>query len=212
MQRLRPWLISGTAIAVTGMVILAGFMFSRPNIAQAASTKTVKNVYITFYGFPDNSCQSENQHTCNTIAYPQNGGFPTKHDFATEGKGTYSDPVTYAGAGDDNGNGGPVKPGTIIYVPYVHKYFVMEDQCFECGQDWKHHNWHVDLWMGSNTVNGKQKIIDCEDNLTIDNGAPGTGEIIVNPAKNLPVNTTKLFTNGSKAGTGTCTAHTYAYN
>ena len=173
---------------------------------------TVKTVYVTFYGFPDNSCQTENQHTCNDIAYPKSGGFPTKHDIATEGSGTYDDPVTYAGAGDNNGNGGPVKPGTIIYVPYLEKYFVMEDQCAECTTDWNSgHNWHVDLWMGSNMFNGGNVIINCEDQLTVDNGVPGTGRIIVNPPSNLAVDTTKMFTNGSTDNTGTCTAHTYTY-
>jgi len=212
MDRKRRYLIAVSVVAVTAIALLGGLLATHTNTAQADSAKTVKHVYITFYGFPDNSCQTENQHTCNDIAYPKSGGFPTKHDVATEGKGTYSDPVTYAGAGDDNGNGGPVKPGTIIYVPYLEKYFVMEDSCFECTNDWKSgHNWHVDLWMGSNTVNGKNKIIACEDNLTIDNGVPGTGKIIVNPPKNLKVDTTKMFTNGSKDNTGTCTAHTYTY-
>src|SRR5215472_10630410 len=170
MHRMRPILIAVSIVAVAALAIFSGLVITHSNSAQAASRKTIRTVYITFYGFPDNSCQTEQQHTCNTIAYPKSGGFPTKHDVATEGSGTYSDPVTYAGAGDDNGNGGPVKPGTIIYVPYLEKYFVFEDQCAECATDWNSgHNWHVDLWMGSNMINGGNVIINCEDQLTVDN-------------------------------------------
>src|SRR5262245_13481511 len=31
--------------------------------------QTILNVYVTWYGFNDNSCQVETDHNCNTIAY-----------------------------------------------------------------------------------------------------------------------------------------------
>jgi hypothetical protein len=61
--------------------------------------------------------------------------------------GTYADPITYAGVKD------VTPPGTIIYNFDLQKYFIMEDECEECGNNWKKdHKWHVDLWMGCDEV------------------------------------------------------------
>jgi hypothetical protein len=173
----------------------------------------INNVYITWYGFNDNSCQVESQHNCNTIAYPQNGGFPTKHSEAVEGKGTYADPITFATAcGDDGKTDCEFLPGTIIYVPEVRKYFVMEDQCFECGQEWNgspaHTYYHTDLWMGPSVSSSNVNALNtCEDNLTLGNPRAGTGTIVVDPPSTLPVETTTLFTASNQ-----CTAVTYPPN
>jgi F5/8 type C domain len=161
----------------------------------------ITGVYITWYGFNDNSCDVESQHNCNTIAFPKSDGFSTKHDMATEGKGTYADPITFATAAKDSGSPAEFAPGTIIYVPYVHKYFVMEDSCYECGQEWFTNSpkYHVDLWMGPSFESTTDPLMNCEDSLTLDSGV-----IIVNPPTNLTTDTSPLFTNNS------CTAHTYS--
>lgn len=170
----------------------------------AANTK-LSNVYITWYGFNDNSCQVESDHNCNTIAFPKSDGFAVPHNFATEGKGTFADPITFATAAKDSGSPAEFAPGTKIYVPSVRKYFVMEDQCAECGQEWFPNKgyYHVDLWMGPSVGSADGPLMNCEEKLTI--GAPkkGTGVIIVNPSSDLPVDTTALFSNN------TCTAHVY---
>lgn len=173
--------------------------------AGAAGTgQTIKHVYVTWYGYNDNSCQVESQHNCNTIAFPKSGGFPTVHDIATEGKGTYIDPITFATAANDSGTSAEIAVGKLIYVPYVRKYFVMEDQCFECGQEWAaQQSWHVDLWMGPSYGSNTASLTSCEDSLTLGSTYNGTGTIIVDPPAGLPVDTTPLFTNDS------CTAHTY---
>lgn len=57
------------------------------------------------------------------------------HEIATEGKGTFDDPNTFATAARDAGSPAEFAPGTRIYVPEVRKYFVMEDQCYECGKE-----------------------------------------------------------------------------
>jgi hypothetical protein len=131
---------------------------------------------MTNYGFNDNSCQVESQHNCATIAYPGKG--PKKHMEATEGAGTYDDPITAAAAGDNGGTGqlesqggATLAPGTIIYNPLTQKYYVMEDQCAECTADYncKYDDdeakntpgdppatgqcktdqfFHIDFWMG----------------------------------------------------------------
>jgi hypothetical protein len=171
---------------------------------------TIHNVYITWYGFNDNSCQVESQHDCNTIAFPKSAGFPVAHDIATEGLGTFDSPNTFATAATDSGSPAELAPGTRIYVPEVRKYFIMEDQCFECGQEWftptqgaPETNYHVDLWMGPSFGSANTPLMSCEDQLTLGDPYHGTGTIIVNPPPDLPVDTTPLFSND------TCTAHTY---
>ncbi|MGH7434474.1 MAG: hypothetical protein ACRENE_02285, partial [Polyangiaceae bacterium] len=99
---------------------------------------TMMSVYVTFYGWADNSPPG------GAIAYPMNGGFPTLHDTAG-GTGTYADPITFATDKSEF----PV--GTRLYVPFIEKYVMMEDDCVECDSDWTtSHKWHVDLWMNSN--------------------------------------------------------------
>src|SRR5262249_53520735 len=53
-------------------------------------------VVLTWYGFNDNSGQVESQHGAATIAYPHNEGNPTPHNLATEGRGTFHNPITFA--------------------------------------------------------------------------------------------------------------------
>jgi hypothetical protein len=173
---------------------------------------TWTNVYVTWYGFDDNSCDVETTHTCDNIAYPKSDGYPTKHNGATEGKGTYDDPVTFAAsdAGDGESFGGvTIAPGTIIYYAKVRKYFIMEDSCFECHTEWDAKKaLHVDLWMGPSvpppgqTMFGAQ-LINCEDDHTSGQAYHGVDTIIVNPPADLPVDQTTLF-NGTQ-----CTMKTY---
>jgi hypothetical protein len=131
---------------------------------------------MTNYGFNDNSCQVESQHNCATIAYPGMG--PKQHQEATEGAGTYDDPITAAASGDNSGSselftlgGATLAPGTIIYNPLAQKYYIMEDQCAECTADYNckwdddeakgtpgdppaagmcktDQFFHIDFWMG----------------------------------------------------------------
>jgi len=167
--------------------------------------QTLLDVYVTWYGFNDNSCQVETDHSCNTIAYPMSDGFPTKHEIGTEGDGTYANPGTFASAADDDGMNAEFAPGTIIYIPTYRKYFIMEDQCAECGDEWAQKKaYHVDVWMGPSYGSDDVPLMSCEDSLTLGDGTfMGTGTIIVNPDPNLPVEPTPLFVNG------TCTTKTF---
>jgi hypothetical protein len=167
--------------------------------------KKLDHVYITWYGFNDNSCQVESQHTCSNIAFPKSDGWKVPHNAAKEGKGTYDDPITFATGAKDDGSGAVLPVGTRIYVPSVRKYFVMEDQCAECATDWKkRHIYHVDLWMGPQHESSDSALTHCEEKLTIGSASHPTGVIIVNPKKDLPVDTGPLFTNGK------CLANTYS--
>ncbi len=179
-----------------------------------------EQVYITWYGFNDNSCTTESQHDCDDIAYPGYG--PKKHQVATEGVGTYDDPITAAASdqGWETAGGATLQPGTIIYNPEVKKYFIMEDSCLECGDEYKCHvssddtddpnppsgckagtYKHIDFWMGPDFQQDASTLNDCEDNSTIGDPYNGPGTVLINPPPNLPVVTTKLYT-GSGTGGG----------
>jgi hypothetical protein len=123
---------------------------------------------VTLYGARDNDPAGSRE-----IAYP------TVHKQAG-GTGTFADPITFATSKDE------LPIGTVIYYPYLKRYFVMEDQCVECEADWKKHVPHIDLWAGESTAAG---IVTCENSLTQDGQTP----VVVNPPANLPVVTTPLY-------------------
>jgi hypothetical protein len=185
------------------------------------------NVYVSFYGYNDNSCTTENIHGCNDIASP------AIHQIATQGTGTYDDPSTCAASDpSDPGhsyatfNGVTLMPGTIVYLPEVQQYFVMEDSCLECGDEYAcqlspddtddpqppsgcqpGQNLHIDFWLGPNDAilqgQAATDLQSCEDNLTVGGPYMGVGDVIVNPPKDLPVSPSLLFSSTSSAG-GTC--------
>ena len=157
--------------------------------------KSIKTT-ITWYGYNDNSGQTENQYGSADIAYPKNGGYPTLHNLATEGKGTYTDPVTFAAPNKDLKKSFPI--GSIIYVPLVKKYFIMEDECGDTDpQGCQNGTNHADLWMGPQHASNGTKLDDCEGNATP--GSPST--VIINPSATLAVDTGVMFQNNK------CTIH-----
>ncbi|MER6945396.1 ricin-type beta-trefoil lectin domain protein [Nonomuraea sp. NPDC000554] len=154
--------------------------------AQAATTR---QTFLTFYGWYDNTPPGGD------IAYPR------IHSTAG-GKGTYADPITFATASAE------ASPGTRIYVPRVKKYFIMEDSCQECGEDWSGQGpnggpglWHFDLWLGGKGGNA-MNAIDCEDALTHYNAdsTPTLEPVIVNPGSSEAYDSTPIF----NTSTGAC--------
>lgn len=90
--------------------------------------------------------------------------------------------------------------GSIIYVPLVHKYFIMEDQCGDNDpQGCLHGAHHVDLWFGPQKASNSTALGNCEDNSTPNNSV----KVIINPSSTLSVNTTLMFNNNK------CTIHLY---
>jgi hypothetical protein len=147
---------------------------------------TMQTSYITSYGYNDNDDGNGHFGTA-VIAYPD-----SLHSIATEGSGTYTDPVTFATDSRE------IAPHTIIYVPHLRKYFIMEDGCAECTTDWNSGRWHVDLFMGPNSALQPEPALDnCEASIT------GNFTITIAPGAGYPVDTQKMFQNGQ------CTVHTY---
>lgn len=186
-----------------------------------------KDVYITWYGYNDNSCGTEAMHGCNDIADPGLG--PKMHQVATAGAGTYDDPSTAAASDTmdtghvyETADGVTLAPGTLIYNPEVQQYFIFEDSCLECGDEYAcklspddtddpsppagcqvGKNLHIDFWMGPNTMSQPASLATCEDNATIGNPYAGAGVILVNPPPNLPVHLGALYP-GNSSATGGC--------
>ena len=184
------------------------------------------DVYVTWYGFNDNSCGVESMHSCNDIAHPGLG--PQKHQGATAGAGTYDDPSSAAASdtGDPghqfaSAGGVTLTPGTLIYNPEVQQYFIFEDSCLECGDEYAcklspddtdepdppssckvGENLHIDFWMGPNDAAQPDSLEDCEDNATLGSPYGGTGVVIINPPPDLPVKAGPLYSGGS--GNGGC--------
>ncbi|HEV2374172.1 MAG TPA: hypothetical protein VGS19_18700 [Streptosporangiaceae bacterium] len=161
-----------------------GLFLASPASPAFADTQTI-NVLVTSYGYNDNDDGMGHFGTAQ-IAYPQ------IHTIATEDLGTYSQPVTFATDANE------FAPGTIIYVPHLEKYFIMEDGCAECTTDWSNGTYHVDLWMGPDDgLQPEPALADCEASIT------GNFDIIVDPDPSLPVDTTPMFVDGR------CTVNTY---
>jgi hypothetical protein len=146
---------------------------SSPAAVTQAAKSVSRKVEVTFYAAADNDPPGSAE-----IAYPN-----SRHTSAG-GTGTVADPLSLATDPRE------IRPGVLVYYPPIQKYFVMEDDCAECIDDWQaKHNPHVDLWMSNSTNPAVQ---DCEAALTPDD--PDT--IIVNPPTNLPVDPKPLFVGG----------------
>ena len=161
------------SIFLVGLVIFAGVN---------GQTSVNRTGWCTSYGWHDNSPPSA------AIAYPKSDGYPTMHNEAYEGTGEYTDPIAFAT--DKN----EIPIGSIVYVSYLRKYLIMEDDCAGCDTDWKNEHYHIDLWMGPDHSLPSNALYKCEDYVTSDNYySKWDAPIIVNPAKNLPVDTTPLI-------------------
>src|SRR3989344_664545 len=149
-----------------------------PSQSPEPTTKEEKaefvEVYVTYYGWHDNDPPG------NKIAYPKKYYNEAIHD-TTGGTGTYTDPITFASDKD------LFEVGTILYVPYIKKYIVMEDQCSTCEENWDNVKKHIDIWMSSDDDN-EDELYDCQEYWT-----RSKTKIEINPPKNREVNLAPLF-------------------
>jgi hypothetical protein len=141
--------------------------------APTTAQQVTRKVEVTFYAAADNDPPGSTD-----IAYPN-----SRHA-AAGGTGTFADPLSLATDPRE------IRPGVVVYYPPIRKYFVMEDDCAPCIDEWNaNRNPHVDLWMAGS----KDPVVqDCEAALTPDD--PDT--VIINPPANLPVDTKPLFVDG----------------
>ena len=162
-------------VGAAAVVLLATAWVANVAGASTASPAAAKNIntFVTLYGWVDNSP-------------PGNGISGGRIHSHAGGTGTFADPVTYATSVKEQ------PYGTKIYIPYMKKYFIHEDECVECDHDWNNgHKFRTDLWAGGdkNSLKNPEKnaLLNCEDSLT------RHATIIVNPAAGLPVSTTPIF-------------------
>lgn len=155
-----------------------------PNIPSPSPTETVsplpsptgtpfetKNLIVTFYGAVDNDPPGSRD-----IAHP------VIHNQAG-GTGNYEDPLTFAAPDTP----GALPYGTRIYLPYIEKYAIREDDCGTSQAAPNGCTSQVDVYIGNPSVT--QAAVDCENRLTPD----GPTQVIVNPTSNLAVNSAPLW-------------------
>ena len=161
----RRLLVAGAACLALAVPLILG-------PASPARAEDQLDVQVTLYGWPDNSPPGDD------IDCPQ------IHDHA-DGTGTYDDPITFATGNDQD----DVMPcGTIVYVPFLKKYFIREDSCATCDGPW------TDLWAGGEGSDD-QAVLDCEDSLTRDGVT-----VTIDPGPDEEVDETPIF----DSDTGEC--------
>lgn len=160
----------------------SGASASSPAEPAAPQATTDVTAFMTLYGYADNSPPGTDiAHPC---THSQAGG-----------TGTYADPITFA---TDIAELGWCQ---IIYVPYMQRYFIHEDECSQCDTTWNSlHLYRFDMWAGGDTSSltqpGRSALLGCESTWTRGNSPtdPNNPTIEVDPPSNLPVVTTPIFT------------------
>ncbi|MBV8148501.1 MAG: hypothetical protein JO092_05365 [Candidatus Eremiobacteraeota bacterium] len=126
------------------------------------------NARTTFYGWWDNS--------------PPGGAIahPVIHPTAG-GDGSYCDPTTFA-TEPTKAENKRIPYGTRIYIPFLRKYFIREDDCTPSGpksgsgSNGCYGLW-FDNWIGGNAQTKKPALFDCEVHLT----PAGKTDVILHP-------------------------------
>mmetsp|Transcript_28659 Transcript_28659/g.33849 ORF Transcript_28659/g.33849 Transcript_28659/m.33849 type:complete len:236 (+) Transcript_28659:70-777(+) len=158
---------------IASLWLVSDYSLAKPSESQ---TTTVTG-QLTFYGAGDN-CPPGGD-----IAYP------TIHDSAG-GTGTYDDPITCAS------DKSWLPKGTIVYIAAYKKYFIMEDECEECEEDYsKKGKYHIDGWIGPDTI--EKGSTNCEIQLSI-----GSTDFVINPGHSHDVDITPFFS--CSGGNCTC--------
>jgi hypothetical protein len=174
-----------------GLIFLAGglFLFGLPASAAtgrtapstAPRTTSTVQAFMTLYGYTDNSPPGTD------IAHP------CIHSGAG-GTGTYADPVTFATDIKE------LPWCEIIYVPYMKRYFIHEDECSECDHDWKKfQKYRFDMWAGGDAASvhqpEKKSLLRCESTWTRASSIKDKNNpaITLDPPSGLAVTTAPIF-------------------
>jgi hypothetical protein len=176
------WWRSSRGLLVLGALVVGLGICGTTTAASAQSPSDV-TAFMTLYGWADNSPPGPG------IAHP----CPGRSGMAG-GTGTFSDPVTFATDVNELGW------CQVIYVPYMKRYFVHEDECSECDNNWNAlHLYRFDMWAGGDANSRKKPekktLRACESTWTRGNSVtePNNPTIIVDPPSNLPVTTAPIF-------------------
>jgi hypothetical protein len=145
------------------------------SLISEGRAEEVVSSYVTFYGFDDNDDGNPTHLGTDVISRA------AIHGSAEEDLGTYESPGTLATDGNF------LTPGTKVYVPALKRYYVMEDTCVECTEDWLQGKRHVDLYVSG----AGPELAACEDRLTME-----STKIIIDPPPNLPVKSGSACNNG----------------
>ncbi len=163
-----------------GALAVALSVFGTATTAGAQGTSDVK-AFMTLYGYADNSPPGTD------IAHP------CLHQTAG-GVGTYTNPITFATDVNELGW------CQIIYVPYMKRYFIHEDECSQCDTDWSaSHLYRFDMWAGGDAGSRRQPekraLHACESTWTRADSVtdPDNPTIMIDPPSGLPVTTTPIF-------------------
>jgi len=171
--------------------VLAGVLSALgPGTGAASAQPTDVRAFMTLYGWADNSPPGP------VIAHP------CLHAQAG-GTGTYADPITFAT------DVAELAWCQVIYVPYMQRYFVHEDECSECDADWSRYGlYRFDMWAGGDATSvhqpEKRALLRCESTWTradsIDD--PDNPTVDVDPPPGLPVTTAPIFSPSSGCWAG----------
>ncbi len=174
-----------------GLLAVTVVLFGVPSTAGARTTGTRAGVaprttgtvqaFMTLYGYVDNSPPGTD------IAHP------CLHRGAG-GTGTYADPITFATDVSE------LPWCEIIYVPYMERYFIHEDECSECDHDWKKfQRYRFDMWAGGDAASlhqpEKKALLRCESTWTRGNSIKDKDNptITLDPPSDLPVTSAPIF-------------------
>ncbi|ODU03818.1 MAG: hypothetical protein ABS81_12830 [Pseudonocardia sp. SCN 72-86] len=184
--RLRAHLGWAAALAVVGLVaagcsagggqaVTADVPTTAPAPPTPSRTYAAAQVQalVTFYAAADNDPPGSTD-----IAHPSD-----RHRTAG-GTGTFDDPITMATDVRE------IPVGGVVYSPKLQRYFVMEDDCEPCIQEWgASKKAHVAFWIGGGT---DARVAACEDALT----SARPVAIEYDPPPGLPVDTRPLYAGG----------------
>jgi hypothetical protein len=169
-------------LALVGLSVVFGMLLPGPTLRAATAPKprSVK-AFMTLYGYADNSPPGR------AIAHP------CLHKVAG-GTGTFKDPITFATDVRE------VRWCQKIYVPYMKRYFIHEDECVECDHDWaKLRKYRFDMWIGGDSASAhnpeRAALFKCESTWTRANAINDVHNpiITINPKAGLPVTTARIF-------------------
>ena len=172
-----PIVFVGVGLTLTTVVLAPAASGRATPVAGARQVQA----FMTLYGWVDNSPPGPGiAHPC---LHPRAGG-----------RGTFTDPVTFATDVLES-------PWCqVIYVPYMKRYFVHEDECSECDVDWNRlHKYRFDMWAGGDARSlhppERGALLRCESKWTRGNSIndPANPTVVVDPPPNLPVTTTPIF-------------------